>query len=89
MKKRNKTDRYRYVYPDPAGNPEHRFLVCPKCGEMLLPVDIEDFSACPYCGTHLEFSGDLENFILAPVISGWIRTLERQSGVGSDSFHIY
>lgn len=80
--------KYHYLYADPAGKPESRCLICPKCGEMLIPVDIEEFSSCPYCNTHLTFSGDLENFILSPVINGWIREIEHYANE-NNGFHLY
>ena len=82
------TRKYHYVYVDPAGTPECRYLLCPNCGEMLQPADVEAFSSCPYCNTHLTLSNDLENFILSPVISSWLKELRRHAN-GNDGIHFY
>lgn len=58
--------------PDPESMPEARYLICPKCREMLAPADIESFATCPFCNTHLEYSNDLEDFILAPLVAQWM-----------------
>ena len=38
---------------------------------MLVPADIETFASCPFCNTHLDYSAELEDFILAPIIARW------------------
>lgn len=85
MMKQQDTSKYKYIHPDPAGNPEEKFLVCPNCGETLLPADIESFSTCPYCNTKLEFSNDLEDFILSPLISHWIQAVRNRQESGRES----
>ncbi len=65
-------EKYTYMRPAPDTMPETRFLICPKCSEMLVPADIESFSTCPFCNTHLEYSSDLEDFILAPLVAQWM-----------------
>lgn len=39
----------------------------------LAPADIEAFSTCPFCNTRLEYSNELEDFILAPLVSQWMK----------------
>lgn len=63
--------KYHFTRPNPEAMPEARFLVCPKCGEMLVPADIETFASCPFCNTHLDYSAELEDFILAPIVARW------------------
>lgn len=87
MMKQQDASKYKYIHPDPAGNPEEKFLVCPNCGEMLLPADIESFSTCPYCNTKLEFSNDLEDFILSPLISQWIQTIRNRQDAGRERYY--
>jgi len=87
MEKKDFVSKYHYIYPDPAGNPESKFLVCPNCGEMLLPADVESFSSCPYCNAHLEFSSDLEDFILSPLVSQWVQMTENRQATGKESYY--
>jgi hypothetical protein len=72
MKKLN-PPKYRFTCPDPASLPETRYLICPNCHETLAPADIEAFSTCPFCNTRLEYSNELEDFILAPLVSQWMK----------------
>ncbi len=48
-------------------------LNCPGCGERLNSADIENFSRCPFCDRILPQNNDLEDFVLDPVISVWLR----------------
>jgi len=50
-----------------------RYLVCPKCGEQLLQMDIENFSRCPFCNHAFEVNDELEDFLLEPTVELWIR----------------
>ena len=47
-------------------------LVCPNCLELLLRIDIEHFTTCPYCGTALAVDRALEDFLLQPAIDSWL-----------------
>ncbi len=47
-------------------------LCCPACGEMLTPADLEVYPCCPYCNHGFDRSSRLEDFVLAPVIAGWV-----------------
>ncbi len=55
-------------YHDPSGRIK---LVCPRCGEELSPLDVENYPACPYCDLHFPEDAELESFILNPVIRSW------------------
>lgn len=61
------------------GETEIDVLRCPVCGEKLSPVDLEMYSNCPYCNASLPRDGEMEDFILSPVIKAWVRqqTLSR------------
>ena len=48
-------------------------LHCPHCGEELNAADIENFSRCPFCNQPLPQGAAIEDFILDPVIRGWMR----------------
>ena len=50
-----------------------RYLVCPKCGEQLRQMDIENFSRCPFCNHPFELNEELEDFLLEPTVEMWIR----------------
>ena len=49
MMKQQDASKYKYIHPDPAGNPEEKFLVCPNCGEQMEPGT----QFCTNCGTKL------------------------------------
>jgi uncharacterized C2H2 Zn-finger protein len=49
-----------------------RILICPECGEQLTHMDIEIFPHCPYCDHAFEKTGELEDFILEPLVQRWI-----------------
>ena len=59
-----------------------RKLVCPHCGELLSRVDVEAYSACPYCSHRFEPSVELEDFILEQEVDSWVK---RQPGF---AFHV-
>lgn len=44
---------------------------CPKCGEQILPADVEMFPVCPYCECRFPNGQELEDFVLKPVLSKW------------------
>ncbi len=49
-----------------------RVLVCPHCNEDLIYADIEIFRMCPFCDKPLKQTGELEDFILEPIIQSWV-----------------
>ena len=49
-----------------------RVLVCPYCNEDLIYADIEIFRMCPFCDKQLQQTGELEDFILEPIVQSWI-----------------
>lgn len=51
-----------------------RFLTCPVCGEMLVQPDLETFSRCPYCDHVFKKDQALEDFLLEPTVSAWVRS---------------
>ena len=52
--------------------------VCPGCGETLTPADLESFARCPYCDYQFERDARFDDFIVAPLVKGWIRNAHRQ-----------
>jgi len=60
-----------YRFKHQPGGGESR-LVCPNCLELLLRIDIEHFTTCPYCGTALAVDRALEDFLLQPAIDSWL-----------------
>ena len=48
-------------------------LRCPQCHEELNPADVENYSCCPFCNALLPQDDDMEDFVLDPVISHWLR----------------
>ena len=54
-------------------NTQEKYLICPQCLEMLVQIDIENYSCCPFCEYHFELSYELEDFLLKPVVDHWIR----------------
>ena len=48
-------------------------LTCPGCREELEAADVEAYPRCPFCNRALPSDDLLEDFILDPVISGWVR----------------
>ncbi len=65
--------RYDFDNPENTG----RRLRCPRCGEMLQPMDIENVTRCPYCDAKLEDSPDLEDFAIDPLIRQWEGRMRR------------
>ena len=57
-----------------------------ECGRGHL-YDPEKYATCPYCNTKLEFSNDLEDFILSPLISHWIQTVRNRQEAGRESYY--
>lgn len=61
------------VYTFKKSNYQHaKMLICPRCCEMLNRTDIEHFSTCPYCSFFLELTSELEDFLLEPIVNGWM-----------------
>ena len=58
-------------------DPDH--LVCPNCLELLTREDLEGFGRCPYCDHPFEFEGELEDFLLKPVIQYWVRHMREET----------
>ena len=50
---------------------------CPRCGERLQPVDLESYPNCPYCDFEFTKDNALEDFVLAPVIKRWLRSMHQ------------
>lgn len=48
-----------------------KWLLCPHCNEENSYYDVEIYSKCPFCDGDLEQNGDLEDFILEPLVSQW------------------
>ena len=46
-------------------------LYCPRCGEELVPADVENFPRCPYCNEPLPADNRLEDFVIDPVVRNW------------------
>ncbi len=59
---------------------DERLLVCPDCMETLSQADIENFSRCPFCDYKLALNGELEDFILEPLVEHWMRQQDAVSG---------
>ncbi|OGV52072.1 MAG: hypothetical protein A2X49_06800 [Lentisphaerae bacterium GWF2_52_8] len=62
---------FQYKYKQLDSFPR-KLLICPKCYEALGPTDIENFPTCPYCDYSFELDGELEDFLLQPVIEHWM-----------------
>ena len=57
------------------------FISCPKCMELLTRDDLEGFGKCPYCDHPFKFEGELEDFLLKPVVHHWVQqSRELQDG---------
>jgi hypothetical protein len=55
-----------------TGDNNTRVLICPNCDEYLMYADIEIFRACPFCNKKLQQTGELEDFILEPIVQSWV-----------------
>lgn len=55
-----------------------RVLVCPNCNEDLMYADIEIFRMCPFCNKPLPQTGELEDFILEPIVQSWVAKCTEQ-----------
>ena len=53
-------------------------LVCPECGETLTPADLEAYARCPYCDHQFERDARFDDFIISPLVKGWMRNAHRQ-----------
>ena len=51
---------------------------CPNCREHLFPADLEMFPRCPYCDHHFPQGAQLEDFVVKPAITRWVRSTCRQ-----------
>ena len=56
-----------------------RVLVCPECSEELVHADIEIFRTCPFCNSPLQQTGELEDFILEPIVQNWVEKYTSQN----------
>ncbi len=63
-----------------------RILVCPDCNEHLMYADIEIFRMCPFCNNTLQQTGELEDFILEPIVQSWVAKYTGQYS-GQDIIH--
>ena len=52
--------------------------VCPECGEKLTPADLEAYARCPFCDHQFERDARFDDFIVAPLVKGWMRNAHRQ-----------
>jgi hypothetical protein len=69
--------------------PKIKYLICPKCAELLVPMDIENYPACPYCNFMLERTPELEDFILQPLVERWANQYSPTTGRGISQRHRY
>ncbi len=54
-------------------DPEGRIIMkCPRCGEELTSLDVENYPSCPFCGKMFAVDRDLEFFILDPIVRAWV-----------------
>lgn len=67
-KARNKKTMYTITKLPGSGR---KALLCPDCGEKLIKEDLEQYSACPYCGKKLSFNIEMEDFLLLPFADPW------------------
>ena len=51
-----------------------KLLICPECLETLFRDDIEHFAKCPYCDMEIDIVGEVEDFVLKPVVERWLAT---------------
>ena len=51
---------------------------CPLCREKITPADLEMFPRCPYCDHHFPQGAQLEDFVVKPAITRWVRHTCRQ-----------
>ncbi len=61
-----KSSTHKFCY-DESG----RKLVCPACGSLIAPPDVEMFSACPYCNAAIANDAELEDFTIDPLVRHW------------------
>lgn len=52
--------------------------VCPGCGETLTPADLEAYARCPYCDHQFERDARFDDFIVSPLVKGWMKNAHRQ-----------
>lgn len=53
-------------------------LICPGCGEKIVPADIEAYRQCPYCGYIFEQTPEFEDFVLSPLTKQWTKNTINQ-----------
>lgn len=53
-------------------------VVCPECGEELTPADVETYARCPYCDCKIERDARFDDFVVSPLVSGWMKSAHRQ-----------
>lgn len=54
------------------------YVVCPTCYEVLTRLDLEGYGRCPYCDHPFQLDGQLEDFLLRPVIQAWSQAVSDQ-----------
>lgn len=52
--------------------------VCPECGEKLTPADLEAYARCPFCDHQFERDARFDDFIVSPLVKGWMKNAHRQ-----------
>ena len=62
---------------------QHKVLTCANCDEFLYFVDVQHYSACPYCDAPLHMDDELEEYILRPVIDDWVYSYSRPLATGA------
>ena len=53
-------------------------LICPACGEYLSRQDVESYVRCPYCDHKFALNGEMEDFLLQPVVDNWCQMNQSQ-----------
>ena len=48
-------------------------LYCPSCGESLARQDVESYFCCPYCDYKFTLNGEMEDYLLKPVVDNWVQ----------------
>lgn len=61
----------KYEFTNSNSLQPQKFLICPQCREYITQIDIENFSACPFCNYRLNRNNELEDFVLQPLVERW------------------
>ena len=74
----------KYEFMNCDGLSPRKFLICLQCREYITQIDIENFSACPFCNYRLNRNNELEDFVLQPLAERWA---EQYNGALSIRMH--